>query len=74
MFTFIYNENNYKEHCATSKITDEPKQKSRIGTASNEITGGGGGGGGGVGAELQQICGRPTLALISALVPQTLVV
>ena len=37
-----------------------PKQKRRLGTASNEITGG-----------LQLICGRPTLALSSALVPQT---
>ena len=40
---------------------EEPKQKSRLGTASNEITGG-----------LQLVCGRPTLALSSALVPQTL--
>ena len=45
------------------------KQKSRLGTASNEITGGGGGGGGG---GLQLVCGRPTLALSSALVSQTL--
>ena len=37
------------------------KQKCRLGTASNEITGG-----------LQLVCGRPTLALSSALVPQTL--
>ena len=36
-------------------------QKCRLGTASNEITGG-----------LQLVCGRPTLALSSALVPQTL--
>ena len=27
--------------------TEEPKQKCRLGTDSNEITGGGGGGGGG---------------------------
>ena len=39
---------------------EEPKQKRRLGTASNEITGG-----------LQLVCGRPTLALSSALVPQT---
>ena len=39
----------------------ETKQKCRLGTASNEITGG-----------LQLVCGRPTLALSSALVPQTL--
>ena len=44
-----------------NKITKEPKQKSRIGTASNEITGG-----------LQLVCDRPTLALSSALVSQTL--
>ena len=44
---------------------EEPKQKCCLGTASYEITGGGGGG-------LQLVCGRPTLALSSALVPQTL--
>ena len=37
------------------------KAKVPLGTASNEITGG-----------LQLVCGRPTLALSSALVPQTL--
>ena len=46
---------------------EEPKEKCRLGTASNELTGGGGGGGG-----LQLVCGRPTLALSSALVPETL--
>ena len=40
---------------------EETKQKCRLGTAYNEITG-----------ELQLVCGRPTLALSSALVPQTL--
>ena len=40
---------------------EETEQKCRLGTASNEITGG-----------LQLVCGRPTLALSSALVPQTL--
>ena len=39
---------------------EETKQKCRLGTASNEITGG-----------LQLVFGRPTLALSSALVPQT---
>ena len=39
----------------TSKITKEPKQKSRLGTASNKLTRG-----------LQLVCGRPTLALNSA--------
>ena len=48
------------------------KQKSRLGTASNKITGGRGGGGGGGGGGLQLVCGRQTLALSSALVPQTL--
>ena len=43
------------------KITKEPKQKSRLGTASIKITGG-----------LQLVCGRPTHALSSALDPQTL--
>ena len=42
----------------------ETKQKCRLETASNEITGGWG--------WLQLVCGRPTLALSSALVPQTL--
>ena len=40
---------------------EETKQNCRLGTASNEITGG-----------LQLVCGRPTLALSSALVSQTL--
>ena len=38
---------------------EETKQKCRLGTTSNEITGGGGWGWGG----LQLVCGRPTLAL-----------
>ena len=37
------------------KSPKEPKQKSRIGTASNKTNGGGGG--------LQLVCGRPTRAL-----------
>ena len=57
----MYDENNHKELHAISKITKESKQKSRLGTAGNEITGG-----------LQLVSGRPTLALSSALVPQTL--
>ena len=40
---------------------EETKQMCRLETASNEITGG-----------PQLVCGRPTLALRSALVPQTL--
>ena len=40
---------------------EETKQKCRLRTASNEITGG-----------LQLVCGRATLALSSALVPQSL--
>ena len=47
------------------KKNKETKQKYRLGTASNKITGGRGGG-------LQLVCGRPTLALSSALVPRTL--
>ena len=38
---------------------EEPKQKRRLGTASNEITG-----------KLELVCGRPTLALASVLVHQ----
>ena len=64
MFIFTYNENNHKKQHATSKIAKEPKQKSRPGMASHRITGGGGG--------LQIVCGRPTLALSSALVSQAL--
>ena len=47
LFLNLYNENDYKQQRAKFKITKEPKQKSRLGTASNEITRGGGGGGGG---------------------------
>ena len=43
---------------------EETKQKCRLGTTSNEITRGRGEG-------LQLVCGRPILALSSALVPQT---
>ena len=57
----LYNENNHKQQRAISKIAKKNKQRSRLGTASNEITGG-----------LQLVCGRPTLALSTALVPQTL--
>ena len=60
--------NNHKYQRATSKITKEPKQKSRLGTASNKNYWGGGGGGGG---GLELVCGRPTLALASVLVHQT---
>ena len=45
----------------SKNIHEEQKQKCRPETASNEITGG-----------LQLVCGRPTLALRSAMVPQTL--
>ena len=60
-YIYIYNENNHTPQNATSKITKEPKQKSRLGTASNEITWG-----------HQLVYGRLTLAFSSALVPQTL--
>ena len=60
-FLYLYNEKNHEYQRAISKITKEPKQKSRLGTASNEITEG-----------LQLVWGRPTLSLSSALVPQTL--
>ena len=40
-------------------ITNEPKQKSHLGTTSNEITGG------------LVVCGRPTLALGSVFVHKT---
>ena len=41
-----------------------------LGRPAMKSLGGGGGGGGGLG--LQLVCGQPTLALSSALVPQTL--
>ena len=48
---------------ATSKITKEPKQKSRLGTASNKTYwgGGGGGGGGGASTSLRSTNPRPRL-------------
>ena len=62
-YLFLYNENNHKLQHATSKITTEPTRKSCLRTASNAITRGR------LGLEL--VCGRPTLALGSALVYQT---
>ena len=50
------------------KSTKNQNRRAALGTASNELITGGGGGGGG----LQIVCGRPTLALSSALVPRTL--
>ena len=47
-FIFIYNENNHKYQRATSKLTKEPQQTSRLVAASNKVTGGGGGGGRGL--------------------------
>ena len=52
--------NIHKQQRATSKITNEPKQKSRLGMASNKNYWG-----------FELVCGRPTLALASALVHQT---
>ena len=55
------------DHKQIDKRTTTKKQKKcRLWTASSKITGPGGGGG------LQLVCGRPTLALSSALVPQKL--
>ena len=45
------------------KSPSNQNRRAAFGPASNEITGGGG---------FQQVCGRPALALSSALVPQTL--
>ena len=45
MSVFIYNKNNDKQRHTTSRITKEPKQKSRLGTVNNKITAAGGGGG-----------------------------
>ena len=60
LFSYLYitriTINNNAPHL---KITKEPKQKSRIGAASNEITGWVGGGGGGVGGGASTSCGRP---------------
>ena len=43
-----------------------------LGRPAMKLLGGCGGGGGGGGGWLQLVCGRPTLALSSALVPQTI--
>ena len=48
------------DHKQIDKKHEEPHQKYRLGTASNEING-----------RLQLVCGRPTLTLSSASVPQT---
>ena len=64
IFIFIYNVTKHKQQRATSKITIEPKQKRRLGTASNKNYTGRGGEG------LELVCGRPTFALSSALVHQ----
>ena len=69
MLEYAYKTNIHNRHNSNTTSQknnqEETKQMCRLGTASNEITGGGGGG-------LQLVCGRPTLALCSALVPQTL--
>ena len=57
---FIYNKNNDKYRHTTSKITKEPKWKSRLGTTGKKITWG-----------LELVCGRTTLSLVYALVHQT---
>ena len=44
IFVLIYNKHNDKYRNTTSKTTKEPKQKSRLRTASNKILVGGGGG------------------------------
>ena len=57
----------YTRHIANHQgtKTEEPPWDGQ----QKKLLGGGGGGGGG---GLQLVCGRPTLALSSALVPQTL--
>ena len=45
IFVLIDNKHNDKKRNPTSKTTKEPKQNSRLGPASNNITGGGRGGG-----------------------------
>ena len=61
LYLYITKKNDKKRH-TTSKITKEPKQKSHIGTSRTKSAGGG----------LQLVCGRLTLAISSAMVPQTL--
>ena len=61
MGSYAGGHNASKQQTNRQKNHEEPKKKCRLGTASNEITGG-----------LQLVFGRPTLALSSALVPQTL--
>ena len=55
-------------HNADKRTTMKNQNRSAaLGRPAMKLLGGGGGGGG-----LQLVCGRPTLALSSALVPQTL--
>ena len=54
----------------TKNNQEKAKQKCCLATASNEITGVGGWGGGA--SNIQIVCDRPTFALSSALVSQTL--
>ena len=69
-FLFLYlTRKTINNHTPHLKPPNKPKQMSRLGTASNKTTGvGERGEGGGV----QLVCGQPTLALCSALVPRTL--
>ena len=57
--------NNGTPHLKPSK---DQNRRAALGRPAMKSLGGGGGGGG-----LQLVCGRPTLALSSALVPQTVV-
>ena len=57
--------NNNAPHLKSQK---KQNRRAALGRPAMKLLGGGGGGGGG----LQLVCGRPTLALRSALVPQTL--
>ena len=58
IFIFIYNVNNNAPHLKSPK---NQNRRAALGRPAIKITGG-----------LQLVCGRPTLALCSALVPQTL--
>ena len=57
--------NNDTQHLKSPK---KQNRRAALGRSAIKLLGYGGGGGGG----LQLVCGRPTLALSSALVPQTL--
>ena len=61
---YMYNENNINNDAAHLKSPKNQNRRAALGRKAMKLLWGGGG--------LQLVCGRPTLALSSAFVPQTL--